>query len=197
LRIGGNDILVTDVRTLQKKLKAIDPDLRKQLMRDAKNVGKRAESKIKSAIPTISPLRASNSVGRLSWNRQVNGKGQMLAANKTAVQFRTSGSGNAVKTSLVSVKVLAPMTVIADIAGRSGRAMDQGYKNSGYSRDFMRNGVMVRMRLNGQGAGMVKKLGSGASRYAWPALIQDKPMLEYEVRAIINKYTSIANRGFN
>jgi hypothetical protein len=195
--VGSRDILVTDVRQLQRKLKEIDPNLRKHLLRDVKGVGKKAESKIKSAIPTISPLRASNSSGRLAWNSQVNSKGQMVAANKTQVQFRTSGSGRSATTSLVAVKVVAPMTIIADIAGRSGRAMNQGYRGSGYTRQFMRNGVMVRMRLNGQGDGMIKKLGGGASRFVWPALIQDKPQLEAEVRAVLDRYMAIANRGFN
>jgi hypothetical protein len=195
--IGSKDILVSDIRDLQRRLRDIDPDLRKQLMRDAKTVGKQAESAIKSAIPSTSPLRLSNSRGRLAWDHQVNAKGVAMPADKTMVQFRTSRSGSSAVTSLVSVKVMAPMTVIADIAGRSGRAIDKGYKNSGYSRPFMRNGVQVRMKLNGQGAGMIRKLGGGASRFAWPAIEKDKVRLESEVRAIINRYTKIANRSFN
>lgn len=194
--VGAKDINVQDIRALQKRLKAIDPDLRKMLLRDAKAVGKVAESAIKSAIPMTSPLRASNSRGRLAWNRQQDRNGRVLAPNKTSVQFRTSTSGRSAKTSLVRVKVEAPMTVIADIAGRSGRAIGRGYKGSGFSREFSRNGTMVRMRLNGQGEGMIRKLGPGASRYAWPAIIDDKPRLENEVRKIIDRYTTIANRGF-
>jgi hypothetical protein len=194
--MGSNDILVTDIRQMQRKLKEIDPDLRKQLLRDAKEVGSKAATIIERAIPQVSPLRASNSRGRLGWETQVNNKGQRLAANKTSVQFRTSGSGRSATTSLVAVKVLAPMTIIADIAGRSGRQINKGYRGSGFTREFDRNGIQVRMRLNGQGNGMIKKLGSGASRFAWPALIQDKPRLEAEVRAVIDRYTQIANRGY-
>jgi hypothetical protein len=195
--MGGRDILVTDVRQMQRKLKEIDPDLRKQLLRDAKAIGAKAATKIQSAIPPVSPLRASNSRGRLSWDHQVNNKGQVLAANKTQVQFRTSGSGRSATTSLVAVKLVAPMTIIADIAGRSGKQMNKGYKGSGFTREFDRNGIQVRMRLNGQGYGMLEKLGGGASRFAWPALIQDKPQLEAEVLAVLDRYMAIANRGFN
>jgi hypothetical protein len=195
--IGAKDVLVSDVRALQKRLIEIDPDLRKQLMREAKSVGRQAETIIKSAIPTVSPLRASNSSGRLAWDHQVNAKGVSMAANKTMVQFRTSRSSSISVTSLVSVKVMAPMTVIADIAGRSGRAIGKGYRGSGVTRPFMRNGVMVTMRLNGQGDGMIKKLGSKGSRYAWPAIEKDKARLESEVRVILEKYIAIANRGFN
>ena len=195
--IGAKDVLVSDARALQKRLMEIDPDLRKQLMREAKAVGRVAESAIKSAIPTVSPLRATNSGGRMSWDHQVTGKGQSVAANKTMVQFRTSRSSSIAVTSLVSVKVMAPMTVVADIAGRSGNAIGRGYRGSGYTRPFMRNGVMVTMRLNGQGEGMIKKLGSKGSRYAWPAIEQDKARLESEVRVVLEKYIAIANRGFN
>lgn len=194
--LGSKDILVTDVRQMQRRLKEIEPDLRKQLLRDAKAVGEKGAEKIRSAIPAVSPLRASNSNGRLNWDSQVNNKGQRLAANKTVVQFRTSASGRSATTSLVAVKVVAPMTIIADIAGRSRKQMNKGYKGSGFTREFDRNGIQVRMRLNGQGEGMLKKLGGGASRFAWPALIQDKPQLEAEVRAVINRYTKIANRGY-
>jgi hypothetical protein len=194
--MGSNDIVVTDVRQMQRKLKAIDPDLRKQLLRDAKAIGEKGAEKIRTAIPPVSPLRASNSRGRLSWEHQVNSKGQVVAANKTVVQFRTSISGRSATTSLVAVKVVAPMTIIADIAGRSRNQMNKGYKGSGFTREFDRNGIQVRMRLNGQGEGMLNKLGSGASRFAWPALIDSKPQLEAEVRAVLDRYMAIANRGY-
>lgn len=193
----STDINVQDVRALQRRLKAIEPDLRKMLIREAKGVGREAESAIKRAIPKTSPLRASNSRGRLAWDRQQDRNNRILAPDKTRVEFRTSTGNRSGRTSLVRVRVEAPMTVIADIAGRSGRAIGRGYKGSGYSRSFVRNGAVIRMRLNGQGEGMIRKLGTGASRYAWPAIINDKPRLEAEVKKVLQKYEAIANRGYN
>ena len=190
----SNDISVQDIRALQRQLKQIDTGLRTQMVREAKAIGRQAESKIKSAIPVSTPLRVSNSRGRMSWDHQVNAKGRVLKANQTSVQFRTSTGGSSRTTSLVSVKVLAPVTVMADMAGRSGRFMDKGYKGTGFSRAYERNGVLMRHKLNGQGAGMVRKLGSGASRYAWPAIEADRPALEAEIRRILNKYADIVNR---
>lgn len=195
--IGAGDINVQDVRALQRRLKAIEPDLRKMLIREAKGVGREAESAIKRAIPKTSPLRASNSRGRLAWDRQQDRNGRILAPDKTRVEFRTSTGNRSGRTSLVRVRVEAPMTVIADIAGRSGRAVGRGYKGSGYSRPFVRDGSIVRMRLNGQGDGMIRKLGTGASRYAWPAIINDKARLEGEVRKVLQKYEAIANRSLS
>jgi len=191
-------LTAADLRLLNRKLAAIDSGFRKQMAKDAKQVGREAESIIKSALPTSSPFGASNSRGRLAWNHQVNAKGRSLANNATGVAFKTSGSRRSAVTSLVSVKVLAPATVIADIAGRSGRYIDRGFRGSGMTRMYSRNGLMMRHTLNGQGEAMIRKLNSSGgrpSRYAWPAIESHRPRLEAEVRHIIEKYIQIANRG--
>jgi len=196
--IGANDFLASNVRALQRRLKEIDPELRKQLMRDAKAVGKKAESIIKPALPPVAPLSGMNGNGAYGWNSQTKG-GKRLAANKTSVQFRTATGGNTRggTTSLVAVKVLAPMTVISDIAGRSGNSVGAGMKGSGYSRPYRdKYGNIKRHKLNGQGEAMIAKLGGRGSRYAWPAIVGRKAALESEVAAVIDKYTAIANRGF-
>ena len=180
-------------------MKEIDPDLRKQFMRDAKTIGRQAEQLIKPMLPTTAPLSGMNySGGRLGWNSQV-GKSGVVAANKTMVQFRTATGGNTRggTSSLVSVKVVAPMTVIADIAGRSGSRVGRGSKGDGFSAAFTdRYGNLVRHRLNGQGEGMISKLGGRGSRFAWPAIEQHKSQLEADVEAIVKKYVEIANRGY-
>jgi hypothetical protein len=84
-----------------------------------------------------------------------------------------------------------------DMAGRGGgRYFNKGYQNSGYTRPFMRDGKQVRMRLNGQGRGMINQLNASASRYVWPAIESRKPMLEAEVKSIIQRYEVIASRRF-
>ena len=206
--IGQKDILVSDIRILQKRLREIDPELRKQLVRDAKAVGVKADGIIKPALQSIRPLSGMtnpNNQGRLAWNRQQAKVGKSLRAvrpDTTQVQFRTSTGTMARKsgietTSLVRVRVLAPLSVIMDMAGRGGGSyFDRGYQNSGYTRPFMRDGKQVRMRLNGQGRGMIRQLSGGASRYVWPAIETRKPSLEAEVRSIIQRYEVIASRRF-
>jgi hypothetical protein len=206
--IGQKDILVSDIRDLQKRLREIDPELRKQLVRDAKSVGKKADDIIKPALRSIQPLSGMvnpNNQGRMAWNRQQAKTGKSLRAvrpDTTQVQFRTSTGERARKsgiqtTSLVRVRVLAPLSVIMDMAGRGGgRYFNKGYQNSGYTRPFMRDGKQVRMRLNGQGRGMINQLNASASRYVWPAIESRKPMLEAEVKSIIQRYEVIASRRF-
>jgi hypothetical protein len=196
--VGARDFLASDIRAINKALKEIDPDLRKQFLRDAKAVGRQAEQLIKPMLPTTAPLSGMNTKGRYGWNNQV-GKRGTVAANKTTVQFRTASGGNTRGgvSSLVSVKVMAPMTVIADIAGRSGSWIGKGDKGSGFSKPYTdRYGNIRRHRLNGQGSAMVSKLGGRGSRYAWPALEHHKGQLEADVEAVVKKYVEIANRGY-
>lgn len=196
--VGKNDFLASDIRNLQRALKAIDPELRKQLVRDAKAVGKEAESIVKPALPTTAPLKGMNTNGAYGWNHQER-KGKRTAPNKTEVRFRTSTGGNTRggTTSLVSVRVVAPMTVISDIAGRSGSWIGKGDKGSGYSKPYTdRYGNIKRHRLNGQGEAMVSRLGGRGSRYAWPAIASRKASLESKVQAVVEKYSAIANGKF-
>jgi hypothetical protein len=197
--VGANDFLASDLRKLQKVLKDIDPELRKQLMRDAKAVGKEAESIVKPALPTNAPLSGMRTSGAYGWNTQER-KGKRTAPNKTEVRFRTATGGNTIggTTSLVSVRVVAPMTVISDIAGRSGSYVGRGDKGSGYSKPYTdRFGNIRRHKLNGQGQAMIDGLGGRGSRYAWPAIESSKARLEASVRDVVQKYVQIANRRFN
>jgi hypothetical protein len=194
---------------MTRKLEEIQPGLRKELMREAKAIGKRVDASIiKPAIHRIVPLSRSirpGNTGRLAWNHQVaivNKSLRPVNADFTQIAFRTSmGKDAKLKgistTSLVSVRVVAPMVIISDMAGRSNKQTGKGYRGSGYTREFRRNGTMVRMRLNGQGEAMISSLGSGASRYLWPAMISKKPQIESEIRAVLQKYEQIAARKFN
>ena len=197
--VGAGDFLASDIRSIQRRLKEIDPELRKEFLREAKAVGREAESIIKPALPTVAPLSGMNTRGAYGWNNQER-KGRRFAANKTEVRFRTASGGNTrgQVTSLVSVRVVAPMTVISDIAGRSGSYVGKGDKGSGYSKPYTdRFGNIRRHKLNGQGEAMIRGLGGRGSRYAWPSLEGRKAQLETKVRAVVAKYSAIANRKFN
>ena len=97
------------------------------------------------------------------------------------------------------MRVLAPATVLADIAGRSGAFIDKGYKGTGYTREYERNGVVMKHKLNGQGRKMIAHLdsqGGRPSRYAWPAVESDRPRLIAKMQEIIDRYIAIANRRY-
>lgn len=203
VRLSGGDILVTDVRALQKKLKEIDPALRTQLVREAKAVAKPIAQKVSAAIPLASPLgsRKPSKAGRMQWGGP-NSKGKVYKPNDAAVVFRTKSSGRSDTTSLVSVQVRSPMTAIADMAGRSGAFMNAGFRGTGVTREYHQLSKFGKMfvrkhKLNNQGEAMLRKLGGRASRYVWPAAEQSVPAASKQIANIISKYENIANKGFN
>lgn len=111
------------IAKLLKQLKAIDPELRKQFMQNAKAIAKPVESSIKSNLPSVSPLSGAMNNGRLGWN-----VGKRF--DSTTVKFKGTGSKMTSITPLLSVTVNNAAMSMMDMAGRrasgntgAGRAM--------------------------------------------------------------------------
>lgn len=217
--VGANDYSVTDIRELQRRLKSIDPKLRTQLVRDAKEAGKPVQSAVKSAIASVTPLSGMTR-GRLNWNSSIDAKGKAHSAQDVKLQFRTRSSGRSNVTSLVRVKVASPAVVMADMAGKSGNFIGKGYKGSGLSRPYNRqvanqygtfdtkeiahrvDGSGTRRPRQGpkkfanQGRAMLSGLGGSASRYVWPAADNQIPAVRSRIEAILRKaYGDINRKG--
>jgi hypothetical protein len=199
-RVGGygfNDLNVTDIRNLQKRLKAIDPTLRTALVRDAKAVAAPTVSAIKTAIGSVTPNSGMLRPGtRLNWNNAIDAKGRSHSALDVKPQFRTSMSGRSDRTSLVRVKVGNPAVALADMGGRSGRYINAGYKGSGFTREYAYKGGTRRHRVNGQFRGVTEKIGGSASRFVWPAAERSLPAARDAIEKILrNAYTRINSKG--
>jgi hypothetical protein len=74
----GQPYSVQDIRALQKKLREIEPELRREFLREVKTIGKEPEKAIRNAIPTESPLSGMNPATRgrnatLQWGRVTKG----------------------------------------------------------------------------------------------------------------------------
>ncbi len=187
---ASGDFSVRDVRELQKRLKAIEPRLRTELMRDVKKVAKPLESDIKASIPSVAPLSGmAKDKGRLGW-------GNGVSPQKTLIQFRTGGSGGkSLTTSLVRVKVSSPGTVLADMAGRSGRFVGEGRRN-----DNATPSLKKRNASPAKGAAFVRSLntamGHGASRMVWPAADRSRDMVRISIETVLRvAYNKINQKG--
>ena len=194
--VGVGDYSVGDIRKLQRALKAIDPKLRTQLLREAKASAKPVQAAVKSAIPAVAPLSGMTQ-GRLAWSASVDAKGRSHNPKDVKIQFRTSSSGKSLTTSLVRVRVASPAVVVADMAGKSGRFIDAGYNGSGRTRSYPYKGGQRTHRVNGQGKAMIKALGRTPSRYVWPAAERSIPAARDAVDKVITKFAQIINqKGF-
>lgn len=204
LGTGKPTYSVGDIRQLQKNLRDIEPELKRQFVRDIKKIGKAAQKPIVKAIRQVQPPSGMRfNYGKTGWGREI-------AADKTKVRFRTQAGGKSLTTSLVSVRLESPAANILDMAGRSGRSTGGGYKNSGRTREFTRRDkygnihTMTRAVSRQAGAKFVQRLNqsagiqqSQASRMAWPAVERDLPQFEKQIDAIIRDYYRIANRKFS
>lgn len=187
---------VNDVRQLQKRLKEIEPSLRTKLMRDAKKAGEPTAKAIKARLQTVKPLRGMLR-GRLNWENSVDSKGRSYRPDDVKVQFRTSMSGRSLTTSLVRVRAASPAVSMADMAGRTGRYVDAGYRGSGETRSYQWRGTERTHRVNGQGRAMMNRLGGKASRYVWPAAERSIVDARQEVDRILREaYATIGKKLF-
>lgn len=191
--VGANDYSVTEIRELQRRLKSIDPKLRTQLVRDAKEAGKPVQLAVKSAIAGVTPLSGMTR-GRLNWNKSIDAKGKSHKADDVKLQFRTRSSGRSDTTSLVRVRVASPAVVMADMAGKSGRFIDAGYRGTGMTREYPYKGGTRKHRVNGQGRALIRNLGGSASRYVWPAAESRIGATKTAIEAILRRAYNDLNR---
>ena len=195
--VTAGSFSVTDVRELQTRLKAIEPMLRTQLVRDAKKAAEPTVSDIKSAIGRVTPNSGMVLPGaRLNWNNAIDGKGRSHRAQEVKAEFRTSSSGRSNVSTLVRVRVANPAVMLADMGGRSGRYINAGYKGSGYTREYSWKGTKRKHRVNGQFTAVANKIGGSASRFVWPAAESSIPNVRNTIENILrNAYTRINSKG--
>lgn len=194
---------VQDIRKLQKNLRAIEPGLRAQFVKEIKVVGREAQKPIKAAIRRVQPLSG------MRFNYGNTGWGQGKPIDSTTVRFRTQAGGKSLNTSLVSVRLNSAAVNIMDMAGRSGRSVGQGKRRSGYTPVVRRtaDGSLIayaRRTPIEAGKKFIENLNSAsgiikrsASRIAWPAVEKDLPNFEKRIDSIVQNYYRVANRIFS
>lgn len=206
----GKPYSVKDIRALQKKLKAIEPSLRTEFMREVKRIGKEPNKAIKSAIPSQSPLSGMNPSsprGRnatLQWGKTKKGGG---GPKSTTIRFRTAMGGKSLTTSLLSIRLNSGATSVADMAGRSGNSIGAGYRRTGFSKpmvytyaDGTTSVIFKRPATRRRGEAFIenlnKALANRPSRMAWKAVEKSLPKISKDVQYVVDKWSIRASKGF-
>ena len=153
------------INKLLKRIREIDPELRKQIVRNIKDVGKPVETAIKQNLPAISPLKGANNKGRLGWNVD-------KPHDSTTLKFKATGSKTQAVTPLLSVRINSAAMSMMDIAGRK-------------SKGTTRSGRAMIARLNRE---------RRASRYVWPAGLEASPKVQDALQGIIGRVSNYFNR---
>jgi len=186
------EIEVTDWRFLIRELRKVDRKLVSQFKRNAKEIGKPVEKAIKAGIPNKAPIRGMKPKvvpGRVTW-------GAVQHPKKTSLKIDTRLKRKNGGTSIVSVWVWSPATIIADLAKaeRSNGKMTREYAYS-----LSPTGTR-RHRINGQGAGMVKGLKKAnlprktkPSRMVYPSAEKALPAVSVQMTRLIEETSQSIN----
>jgi hypothetical protein len=185
-----NTSVVYDVKGLVKDLNALEPGLRKDMIREAKDIAKPIASNIKQAIPTTAPLsgmsKSNNPSGRLAW-------GAGKPANQVSIRFRTGRSRTRAVTPLLAIWVTSPMTAIADVAGKGSMRKAKKVTSEYAYKDGTRT-----HRVTSQGRVMIARLRErNQNDFIYPAVGDSIDDAEVRVKLVINKYAKKVNRKLN
>jgi len=181
--------VVYNIRQLTKDLNELEPGLKNQMIREAKEPAKPLIAAIRRVIPSTPPLSGmsqTNNRGRLAW-------GAGKKADSVVAKFRAGRSRRTAITPLVSIWVNSPMTAIADVAGRGNMRKAKPVTNEYAYKDGTR-----RHRVTSQGQTMVNKLRErNKSNFVYPAVEDSLLNAEREIKLVIDKYARMVNRKLN
>jgi len=207
-------LYITDYRDLIRELNRVQPSLVKQLQREHKEIAKPMQKAVKGAIPLNPPTsgihkkRPQRTVsgfyprvvpGRLTWGANDQNKATPVrsvkietpSAAKAARAMRRSKTNVA---SIARLRIDNAAVVMADMAGRSGKWINKKSRTNEYQYSRSATGVR-RHRINNQGRGMIRALGSKGSRFVWPAADKSMPMVRMQTtRSLQKAYTAINRR---
>ena len=185
-------IAVTDWRFLIRATRKIDPALIDKFKANAASIARPVQTAVKNRIPKRFPITGMEPKvvpGRMTW-------GTKVAANDVTIQVDTRMRKKG--TSIVSVWVNSPATIMADMADklgdRSGK-LTRVYKYSRHPAGERQH------RINGQGSGMIVALNKSpnfrkrqrASRMIWPTAEKALPKVNERMHKLIAQTSTKIN----
>lgn len=188
MAVNKNTTVVYDVKGLIRDLEALQPGIKKVMVREAKDETKGMVRAIKGVIPATAPLSGmdplKNPNGRLAWGAKRNAK-------TVTPRFRTGRSRSRAITPLISLWVTSPMTAIADVAGKGNFR-----RSVSMTREYDYKGGKRRHRVNSsQGRDFVANLRErDANDFVYPAVERSIPDVENKIKLVIDKYARMVNR---
>lgn len=216
---------LADLRALEEALKDVGPNFHRKFKRDARKVGEPARDAVRQTFRGISyfgplgpPNRpgrrfdkfATSELGRLSWynSRMMNEKKSIDVNYKNRREGKALADLQAAKDgtiSIVRVRVMAPAYIMADMAGKSGKAKQMsGALTRPYRINLFGKGFVTRQHrinsenvdnwidnLNSKSRG---KLQGSPSRYAWPTMEKHAPKFREDASKLLNESIAMLNR---
>lgn len=189
-------ILISDYRAMIKIIRRVQPTIMADLRTNIREIAAPAQSAVKANIPAVAPLSGMIRVhhGTKTWNYG-------SPAKSVLIDVKASGRSNSKGyITLGRLRVKSAATVIADMAGRSGKHIDKWATTRPYMYRSYRNGAPVDYmrthKINGQGARMIDKLNERKgtpSRFAWPAFEGIQPELRAKAKKSLSATLDFIN----
>jgi hypothetical protein len=216
---------LADLKALEDALKDVGPSFHRKFKRDAKKVGEPTRDAVRKAFrqigymgplgPAKRPGRrfdrfATSELGRLSWYNS-----RMMSENKSIdVNYKNRREGRALAQlqaakdgtiSIVRVRVMAPAYVVADMAGKSGKArqttgtLTRPYRISLYgkrtvTRQHKINSDNVDNWIENLNSKSNAKQQDTPSRYGWPTMERHAPKFREDASKLLNESIAMLNR---
>lgn len=216
-RTGANQGMVlylSDYRVMVRELRKIDRTLPSQLQKNYKRIGKPIQKALKQAIPNTPPLGprknpklGGRSPGMAHNGRTAWGSGPTLSGEKrkpaksVSIQTPVRKRSARGRFPILRLTVNSAATKIADMAGRSGSAVNKYAVTRPYQIRLFGKDVITRThRINNQGKALIRNLAGArgrvkgnASRYAWPTVEKRLPETKLEVERVVSAYARVVN----
>ena len=209
-------LYITDYRDIIAELNRVQPTLINQMKKEYRRIAKPVQRDVKNAIPSEPPtsgrhrLKPSNAPrsgfiprvvpGRLTWgangengNKQVDAVAIQTPSEKKAARVYRKNKTDAA--SIARLKVENAGTVLADMAGRSGKYINKRPRTRVYKYSGSATGERSH-RINNQGRGMIRALDKKGkpSRFVWKAAEKALPKVERDAKQVLNVAIQVINK---
>jgi len=165
----SNSVTVVGIKETLRELNKIEPELRKEIIKDFRQVVKPVVDQIKRALPVEAPLSGFARSWTQGNNQKTPWNGATVAKSVTSkIDTRKRGKSLAV----MKIIMKSPAGAIADMAGKKGGNSPQGQ-------------IMI--------AALERRYGR-ASRFMWPSYIDKANEIEGGVEQIVEKVIDATNR---
>lgn len=188
--------VIYDAKTIIRGLNAIEPGLKKAMVKEMKFISKDMVKSIKNEISPISPFgtpKHTEGRGRLSWEYgKFKKTGAVMKPNNVLARFSTSRSLRFKTTSLFSVWIRNPMVALAATAGKGS-----GTPRYAVTREYEWRGTRRTHRNTRQGQILINKVRrSGYYNFHYDTAEQQIPDVEQKIVLVWNRYAQIITKRY-
>jgi len=184
-----NKIILENVKPILKALKDLNPDFRKEMIREFKGEAKPLIEELKGEIQSLTPpIGSLNHMGRTSWNNAVY-KGNTIKPDNVIARFSSGRSRKFAVTTLFGVWVRNPMVSITGVIGKGSMTPRKPVTREYPWRETTRSHTN-----NGQGRKLLAFVEHRQANWFYKTAEKALPHVEGKIKLVWDKYSSKVSR---